>query len=59
MKRVCSWCKKELGYVKSNLEDKQAVTHGICKECAIKVVSQIASLELGRSKTNRISQSSS
>ena len=53
MKRVCAWCKKSLGDVESNFEDEHAVTHGICKECAIKVTSQMDSLKLGRSKANQ------
>ena len=31
MRRVCAWCKKDMGE-KPPLEDK-SITHGICPEC--------------------------
>ena len=33
MKRVCSWCKIEMGIVPSKFFSDSAVTHGICEEC--------------------------
>ncbi|MFH0960922.1 MAG: hypothetical protein V1897_19735 [Pseudomonadota bacterium] len=39
MKRICAWCKKSLGEVESNFDDEHAVSHGICPECALNLVS--------------------
>lgn len=33
MKRVCSWCKTEMGVVQTKDFSETAVTHGICEEC--------------------------
>jgi PAS domain-containing protein len=40
MKRICAWCQKSLGEVESSLVDKHAISHGICRECALDVVSR-------------------
>jgi DNA-directed RNA polymerase subunit RPC12/RpoP len=34
LKKVCSWCKKEMGEVDSV---EEGISHGICPECAAKV----------------------
>jgi hypothetical protein len=36
MKRVCAWCKIDLGAVKSEVFSEAAITHGICEKCAAK-----------------------
>ena len=33
MKRVCAWCKTDMGELKSDLHDASAITHGICNVC--------------------------
>lgn len=33
MKRVCAWCKKDLGEVPSGVAEERDITHGICNEC--------------------------
>ena len=40
MRRVCAWCKKELGTVPSKIYSQEAITHGICQECVYDLVSQ-------------------
>ena len=39
MKVVCAWCKEETGYKEGNGIPEQ-VTHGICEECAEKLVKE-------------------
>lgn len=36
MKRVCSWCKKDMGYKEGNGIPNQ-ITQGICEECVEKI----------------------
>ncbi len=38
MKHICAWCKKSLGASKS--DNSNIITHGICKDCATKVLNQ-------------------
>lgn len=33
MKRVCAWCRKELGRVDSQTGFENVITHGICEKC--------------------------
>ncbi len=33
MKRVCAWCRKELGRVHSREGSENLITHGICEDC--------------------------
>jgi len=33
MKRVCAWCKKELGFVEGSSRPHTEVSHGICEGC--------------------------
>jgi len=33
MKRVCAWCKKDLGTIKTEMYSESLITHGICEEC--------------------------
>jgi len=42
MKRVCAWCKKELGPAASGSDDDQAITHGICTSCSTGMLSALA-----------------
>lgn len=39
MKRVCSWCKADLGEVPGNPDRDAPITHGICLKCADKYFS--------------------
>lgn len=39
MKRVCSWCRKDLGPAGSELGTEDAITHGICGNCAKRLCS--------------------
>ena len=38
MKRICGWCKKDLGE-KEPLEDK-AISHGMCEDCEKKILKE-------------------
>ena len=33
MKRICAWCRKELGKEMGNRESDRVITHGICDQC--------------------------
>jgi hypothetical protein len=47
MKRVCSWCNKEMGTtVGSRSGPDQVITHGICGACAADVLADIETVEL-------------
>jgi hypothetical protein len=46
MKRVCAWCKKELGRVHSQAASENVITHGICESCRNNVLFQMG-VELG------------
>jgi hypothetical protein len=46
MKRVCAWCKKELGSVDSQEHSEDAITHGICRNCRGNIFFQMG-VELG------------
>ena len=39
MKRVCSWCKKDMGE-KEPLSDK-SITHGVCSKCLEKLTKEV------------------
>lgn len=34
MKRQCGWCKKNMGEIQSVCHSENAITHGICHDCA-------------------------
>lgn len=36
MKRVCAWCKKDMGFIEDQMHDEHVITHGICDPCARK-----------------------
>lgn len=38
MKRVCSWCKTDLGSVPSPGRPGDIITHGICDACMVKIM---------------------
>lgn len=40
MKRVCAWCHKLLGYVQFSGMDPDEITHGICTDCAAKLLAE-------------------
>ena len=40
MKRVCSWCGKNLGELASDSHSKETITHGLCDECAHHIFAQ-------------------
>ena len=42
MKRVCTWCKKDMGKVPSEDHSDSIITRGICKECTDKMLVQRA-----------------
>ena len=46
MKRVCAWCRKELGRVDSQVGSENAITHGICGTCRDNMLFQMG-VELG------------
>ena len=46
MKRVCAWCKKELGRVDSQANFENVITHGICEKCRDNMLFQMG-VELG------------
>ncbi|MDP6634862.1 MAG: hypothetical protein QGG42_08200 [Phycisphaerae bacterium] len=39
MRRVCAWCRADLGPVESNIHPEDTVTHGICPSCAARLSS--------------------
>jgi len=46
MRRVCSWCNKELGAgVGSRSGPDQIITHGICEACTTAVLADIEAVE--------------
>lgn len=40
-KRVCAWCKKDMGKTDEDTYNTGDITHGICPECKKKLVSEI------------------
>jgi len=46
MKRICAWCRKELGTVDSQAGSDNVITHSICKSCKDNVLFQMG-VELG------------
>ena len=46
MKRVCAWCRTELGRVDSQADYENAITHGICENCSTNLLFQMG-VELG------------
>ena len=46
MKRVCAWCRKELGRVDWQAGSENVITHGICGSCRDNVLFQMG-VELG------------
>jgi hypothetical protein len=41
MKRVCAWCKKEMGRKPSAVHGDDVITHGICEECQYHLCAQV------------------
>jgi hypothetical protein len=41
MKKVCAWCRKELGRVDSQAVSENVITHGICDNCRDNVLFQM------------------
>jgi PAS domain-containing protein len=41
MKRVCAWCKKDMGTVHSDYYEENIITHGICTECANRTFTEL------------------
>lgn len=37
MKRICAWCRKELGSAEATARLDACITHGICDECSAKI----------------------
>ncbi|MGD8797154.1 MAG: hypothetical protein PVJ44_01480 [Desulfobacterales bacterium] len=46
MKRICSWCSKEMGRVDSQDGSENVITHGICGSCRDNVLFQMG-VDLG------------
>jgi hypothetical protein len=46
MKKVCAWCRKELGRVDSQAGSENVITHGICGNCKDNLLFQMG-VELG------------
>ncbi len=47
MKRICSWCNKDMGVcVEARSGSDQVITHGICEACATEVLADIEAVEL-------------
>ena len=40
MKIVCAWCEKDLGTKEVNSGSGAEITHGVCPECAKKVMNE-------------------
>lgn len=40
MRKVCAWCKTDLGETPSEDALQEAVTHGICESCASRILAQ-------------------
>lgn len=41
MKRVCAWCRKQLGRVDSQASLENVITHGICEKCSDNLLFQM------------------
>jgi len=48
---ICAWCKRALG-MKEPMEDER-ITHGICLECQVKLLSEAKKLREERNKNER------
>jgi PAS domain-containing protein len=40
MKKVCAWCKADLGEMPSEIHPAEAITHGICISCRDRLLSE-------------------
>ena len=49
MKRVCAWCRAELGAVEGDLRPEGGITHGICEVCEQRLMAGGSSTTEGRS----------
>jgi PAS domain-containing protein len=47
MKRTCAWCKRELSDATAEYDSKMPVSHGMCSECADRVISQASDAAVG------------
>jgi hypothetical protein len=41
MKKVCAWCRKDLGRIESQTGYENVITHGICKTCGDNLLFQM------------------
>jgi PAS domain-containing protein len=46
MKRICAWCRKDLGSIDSRAGSENVITHGICENCGSNLLFQMG-VELG------------
>jgi hypothetical protein len=44
-KRICAWCKKELGTTNQKMSDDNKISHGICPACYELQFKEIKALE--------------
>ena len=40
MRKVCAWCKKDMGAALSAINADSIISHGICEECVDRVFAQ-------------------
>jgi PAS domain-containing protein len=41
MERICAWCGKDLGKIKTEPDIEYLISHGICDECAFHLLSEV------------------
>lgn len=41
MQRICGWCGKDLGEIKTGPDSEYLISHGICDECAFHLVAEV------------------
>jgi hypothetical protein len=44
IKRICSWCKADMGF-KEGIEGDRDVTHGVCEKCATDMKAELESMK--------------
>ncbi|MBW1636972.1 MAG: hypothetical protein JRJ68_11940 [Deltaproteobacteria bacterium] len=41
MRRVCAWCKKNMGKLPLDTQARKTVSHGMCEECANRIFAEL------------------
>ena len=46
MRRICSWCRADLGTIRCRPEQAGEITHGICQPCLKKFKAEVEAIRV-------------